>query len=598
MAEEHIQAKLIALLKQDKIQLWTSPFTTESNNACHEHLQELAVRYSQLVGFPVLSVEIALEDIRSQAVKRGKGNKTYRETNVATLELLLPKEMRKSHKKKQYIETRLDITTQELMNKIKEKFELKYIKLILNGKTLSPDKLLHEQNVKNNSKVMVLKVTEPEGKKAMMEAEEKKRSHEESIQRTQKGFQILSERDGSEDPATTPFLEIADQKGNPIQIPPHEKKALILAMGIHEKGRALIKRKQYEAALFHLLQADEQFRKCDSSLLNMVDNYAVLQLDIVWCYRALEALSCLSDGKQRLQQAENCFLRCYGEEQQRLQKIKGNTGGEEVLFLRLYLLQSVLAYLDGNESQAANKLTQGETLYNQLCLDPEKMTQLLSMGFTEQDARLGLRACRGDMEKAVMHITRRREEREEINHRERNKRRQRLEAIDTLVELGCNKKAAAQALHKAGGDVDEAFRILLDSSDASCSGIPQPDTDRQTKVDQLAYLGFQREEVELALSLMGDDLAQATQLLLDNHGVIPSELRSPSASSSSSEEPSTSSDDLTASASSVSDTELVNEVLEYIPSHEEDYLDVTLEEESELLALMKSYLERSSALSH
>lgn len=30
--------------------------------------------------------------------------------------------------------------------------------------------------------------------------------------------------DGSEDPATTPFLEIADQKGNPIQIPLHEKK--------------------------------------------------------------------------------------------------------------------------------------------------------------------------------------------------------------------------------------------------------------------------------------------------------------------------------------------------------------------------------------
>ncbi|TSK16088.1 NEDD8 ultimate buster 1 [Bagarius yarrelli] len=547
MAEEHIQAKLIALLKQDKIQLWTPPFTTEANKAGHEHLQELAVRYSQVVGFPVLNVEIALEDIRSQTVKRGKGNKTYRETNVATLELLLPKEMRKSNKKKQYIETRLDITTQELMNKLKEKFELKYIKLILNGKTLFPDKRLDEQNVKNNSKVMVLKVTEPEGKKAMMEAEGKNRSHEESIQRTQKGFQILSERDGSEDPATTPFLEIADQKGNPIQIPLHEKKALILAMGIHEKGRALIKRKQYEAALFHLLQADEQFRKCNSSLLNMVDNYAVLQLDIVWCYRALEALSCLCDGKQRLQQAENCFLQCYGEEQQRLQKIKGNTGGEEVLFLRLYLLQSVLAYLDGNESQAANKLKQ---------------------------------------------------EREEINQRERNKRRQRLEAINTLVELGYNKKAAAQALNKAGGDVNEAFRILLDSSDASSSGIPQPDTDRQTKVDQLAYLGFQREEVELALRLMGDDIAQATQLLLDNRGVIPSELRSPSASSSSSEEPSTSSDDLTASASSLSDTELVNEVLEYIPSHEEDYLDVTLEEESELLALMKSYLERSSALSH
>lgn len=48
-----------------------------------------------MVGFPQAEVEIVLEDIRSQAVKRGKRNKTYRETNVATLELILPKVNRK-----------------------------------------------------------------------------------------------------------------------------------------------------------------------------------------------------------------------------------------------------------------------------------------------------------------------------------------------------------------------------------------------------------------------------------------------------------------------------------------------------------------------
>lgn len=39
MAEQHIQAKLIALLKQDKIQLWTPPFTTETNEAGYEPIQ-------------------------------------------------------------------------------------------------------------------------------------------------------------------------------------------------------------------------------------------------------------------------------------------------------------------------------------------------------------------------------------------------------------------------------------------------------------------------------------------------------------------------------------------------------------------------------
>lgn len=40
------------------------------------------------------------------------------------------------------------------------------------------------------------------------------------------------------------------------------------------------------------------------------------------------------------------------------------------------------------------------------------------------------------------------------------------------------------------------------------------------------------------------------------------------------------------------DNELVNEVLEDISRHEEDYLDLTLEEESQLITAMKTYLNR------
>lgn len=58
-------------------------------------LQELAERYALLLDLPAQEVGGALESIRAQAVKRGKGNRTFRETSVATLELLLPRDVKK-----------------------------------------------------------------------------------------------------------------------------------------------------------------------------------------------------------------------------------------------------------------------------------------------------------------------------------------------------------------------------------------------------------------------------------------------------------------------------------------------------------------------
>ncbi|XP_018544075.1 NEDD8 ultimate buster 1 isoform X2 [Lates calcarifer] len=598
MAEQNTEAKLKKLLKQEKIQLWNPPYTDEDNQPGQPHIQELAERYAPQLGLSVTEVGGALESIRAQTVKRGKGNKTYRETNVATLELLLPRDSRKvdaqdPKSKKSFLETRLDVSVQEVVDRIGDEYGLRYIKLILNGKTLSVDQRLDEQGVKNHSKVMVLKVSDAELKQQMSEEEQKKKEQNESLQRTQKGFQILSERDGSEDPDTTPFLEIADQKGNPLKIPHQERKALILAMGFHEKGRSLMKRKQYDNALCHLLQADQQFSKCDSALLSSVDNYAVLQLDIVWCYRALEALSCLDDGRSRLQRAEDCFLQCYGEQQQRLLMIKGNTGREEVLFLRLYLLQSLLSFLEGNDSQARQQLSKVESLYSRLCLDSEKMAQLMTLGFTEREARLGLRACQGDLQEAAFHISSRRQEREELKQRERQKRRRRMEDITVLTELGFSRRDAARALHRADGDVNRACQILQDSSQAAQA------TNNNTeggwspeKVEQLLYLGFEREASEEALRLTGGDVQSATQLLLDNQGVLSPPSTSTSTPTSSSTSPS--SEEPTTSSNSTEDEELVSEVLEDISHHEEDYLDLTLEEESELIDTIKTYLSRGS----
>uniref|UniRef100_A0A8C9WQQ6 Negative regulator of ubiquitin like proteins 1 n=1 Tax=Scleropages formosus TaxID=113540 RepID=A0A8C9WQQ6_SCLFO len=549
MTEENLQSKLKNALRNDKIQLWTPPYTTENNEAGQKSLQELATRYTALLGFPADRVLDALEVLRVHALRRGRGNDVFRESGVAALELILPSDPRKVNKaprEKTYFNTKLDVTAQDAMKMICEKFGLQHIKLILSGKILNPEKRLDEQGVKHNSRVMVLKKSEPETQQRMLEEEQKKKSQDESVRRTQKGFQILSERDGSQDPETTPFLEIADQKGNPLEIPPAEKKALIVAMGFHEKGRALMKRKDYESALCHLLEADDSFSKCDSTLLDVVDNYGVLQLDIVWCYRKLVSLTSLNDARHRLKKAEDYFLKSYGEENKRLLQIKGNTGREEVLFLRLYLLQSLQAYLEGHDIYAAQQLQKVESLYQQLNLDPDKMMELMSLGYTEQEARLGLRACKGDTNAAALHISQRREEKEKMKQTEREKRMRRVEAITVLQQIGYSRKDAAVALHKAKGDLDRALNILLDSSqaesDTNHTGVEDSSPERQAKINQLVSLGFSREAVENALRRTRGDVQRASELLLDSGSSLSPEELSPSPPSSLSEEPSTSSE--------------------------------------------------------
>lgn len=178
-----------------------------------------------------------------------------------------------------------------------------------------------------------------------------------------------------------------------------------------------------------------------------------------------------------------------------------------------------------------------------------------------------------------------------------------MENISILTELGYSRRDAARALHRADGDMDKAYGILQDSTQAAQATDNNNTVEGVSpeKVEQLLYLGFERDVSEAALRLTGGDVQSATQLLLDNQGVLSPDLLSMSSPSTSpsSEEPTTSSnspssDEPTTSSTSTEDDELVNEVLEDISQHEEDYLDLTLEEESQLISTVKAYLNRGS----
>uniref|UniRef100_A0A8C3YPM4 NEDD8 ultimate buster 1 n=1 Tax=Catagonus wagneri TaxID=51154 RepID=A0A8C3YPM4_9CETA len=609
--KKYLQAKLTQFLREDRIQLWKPPYTDENKEAGLA-LKPLAKKYSDKLECCENEVEKVIEEIRCKAVERGTGNEHYKATGIATIEIFLPARFKKDRKSS--LETRLHILGRELRSKIAETFGFQenYIKIVINKKQLQLGKTLEEQGVTHNVKAMVLELKQSaedvrESSQVEEEEQNEARLKEKRIQRTKRGLEILAERAAEMvvDPETTPYLDIANQTGMSIRIPPSERKALMLAMGYHEKGRAFLKRKEYGIALPFLLDADKYFCECGRELLDTVDNYAVLQLDVVWCYFRLEQLECLDDAEKKLSLAQTCFKNCYGENHQRLVHIKGNCGKEKVLFLRLYLLQGIRNYHSGHAKEACDYLNKARQLFKELYIDPSKVHSLMQLGFTAQEARLGLRACDGNADHAAAHITSRREELAQIQREEKEKRRRRLENISHLRGMGYSARAARQALHQAAGSLEEALKILLSNPQLWWLSDPDPEASShqespsQENIDQLVYMGFDAVAAEAALRVFRGNLQLAAQTLALNGGGLPPGLRLPVGKSSSSSTPATSPSDSAGTSSASTDedmeTEAVNEILEDIPEHEEDYLDSTLEDEEIIIAEYLSYVENTKA---
>lgn len=150
------------------------------------------------------------------------------------------------------------------------------IKLISSGKLVESDRTLENQNIKNNQQIMALlvNVTEEEAltESRMLDRIKKIRLDAELL--------INSRQDS--------FMRMEDQAGNAINLPAHEKKSLMMALALHEKGKAALKKDNFSEALVLFLEADKDFSSCTADILQSVDNYALLNLDIVWCYLCLK----------------------------------------------------------------------------------------------------------------------------------------------------------------------------------------------------------------------------------------------------------------------------------------------------------------------
>lgn len=302
------------------------------------------------------------------AVDRLQARRKFQETGVARLYLRIP-----SHDEApEHVDVRLSTTIEQLRKTIGGMvgWDWEECRLVMGGRVLEEaGQSLESAEVGAGSELLVLRTEE--------EAEAKWRRE---LDRARAAAHRLGGNEGDRS------LEIRDQTGRRLQLPLEERRSLAVAMALSEKGRGAVRQRRWSRALLALLEADEAFGGCRSELLGAVDNYALLQLDIVWCYLQLQSMRNLPDAAKRLRDCDAAFTRSYGANLERVARLKDSVDLERGLLLRLRLLQGVLAYHQGANEEARRRLAEVERWMAEMRVSSESIQTMMEMGFEEAES--------------------------------------------------------------------------------------------------------------------------------------------------------------------------------------------------------------------
>jgi len=531
--EEATLTKIRTLLNQHKVKLWEPPYYDPERKAPVEgNLNELAVTLMEDLGLPRPHIFQGLIMLQQNALEKLAARDRFKESGVASFKLRCAKGVKCKVKK---VDIELSKLGSDLLAQVASYASIpaEQLKIITGGRVVRADESLASQGIKNNSTLMAVKVGISEASHEAMNVVSEQRKMLEEIKAD---AARLGQKDATKDDH---FLQVADQSGKSVDLPPAEKKAIIIAMSLHEKGRAALKRRDYPTALVLLLEAETEFSACSSDLLNMVDNYAILSLDIAWCYLALNTVSELPMAEERLQVCEQKFKASYGADMERVAALKGSSGNEAALMARLNLVQGIVAFHLGRDREARILLEKCAVQMQMLAVCETDLLEIASMGYTIAEARLGLRAAQGDRKLAVEQIMKRREEkqdmrRKEEEERERGKLRDKLGRCadgswinigyyNTLLGMGYTKKVAATALRQANNSLGQAVQLLQEQPDLiqlaaeerRTSGVDEDDNMQVSDEDlaSLLSLGYTEEMARRALRNEGNVEAAADALV-------------------------------------------------------------------------------------
>ncbi|XP_011187901.2 NEDD8 ultimate buster 1 [Zeugodacus cucurbitae] len=605
---DNIIIQVRARLQLLGIKLWEEPYYFSEIGSVESEIDRLAQDFSTNLSISTSNCKLALTELQDGALRKLAARKEFNDTGLATFSV---RRINNEEGTQNMLEVKCELRAlgKELQNRIAEKLKLNdpnRVKCISSGKIIDPDKTLDVQGVKNNQQLMVivseLDRDETNSKEAMYDRIRKIKMDVESI--------VDSERQ---------LFEMEDQDGNPVFLPPNENRALLMAMGFCEKARAAMKRQHYDEALILLLEADEKFTTCNSSFLESVDNYALINLDIVWCYLCLKNVTQLPDAQRRLDICEQSFRRSYGENMNRLIALKGNACPERALLMRLHLLQGVVLFHQNRRDEAYERLEVAGRELSELKVDDSAVEALVEMGYEPFEARLGLRACAGNLEQAINFIHDHREKKRDARARSRKERKVNSKlsrkssdkdwvnprSVCTLMEMGFSHDLVVAALRKSKNDLQQALDFLQTNSDELLQNLPKKESADLDLLEQLKQLGFNEDMVRVALETNKNNVDKALDFLVKIFGNEEELLKQMERISEvakvvvGDDTPTTSSGITSLVSSALGKVKNEMESLkayerfnEDLTTNEQDYLDLPLLQEEQILAEYKRFLEQ------
>jgi len=574
--EETTVTKIRLKLNEQKVKLWQDPYYNTERKCCNEpSLHELAVVLKNELNLPIPHIFQGLMSLQQNALEKLEARKRYDESGVLFIRIKWSKGLKARNR---MVQIDANQTCSDLKTKLAGLVDKDpaVIKIIAGGKVLQEDISLKDQGIKTSSTVMAVLVSSQSQQQQQIVDEQRKIL----LDQTKADAARLGSKNADKDDY---YLQIADQSGRALKLPPEEQKALVIAMSLHEKGREALHKGDYPSALVFLLEAEQEFGVCNSELVNSVDNFAILNLDISWCYLMLQAVSEIPNAVHRLETCERMFKESYGSNLERLNTIKGSTGQEAALLMRLHLLQGIVAFHCGNEREAKLCLKKTKIESQLLEVNEQILIQLMEMGYSISEARLGLRAAQGNLEGAVVHINQRRQDKEEIEKKEKNEKelRKRRESVgkcadgswvnigylETLERMGFPTKVATAALKQANNGLNQAVELLQEQPDLIQLAVEESEEVSDEDVARLVSLGYSPTIARKALKKEGG-VEAAAEYLCDNKGKLDDEFERA---------------EKRRKKELKEDKKSYNRIKDCISKGEEDHLDIDLKLEKEFL---------------